>query len=278
MRRRTLAAVLRQLRKDAGESIDDVCRALDWDPSKLSRIENRRIGIQTTDTRRLLDHYGVTDEPTRNRLIDIARRATERGWWQRPGSAIPSDYADLIGLESEADVISTYQGEAVPGLLQTADYARALIRAARPRDTAQQIDNRVEVRLARQGILNQDNPPRLRVVLGEGAVKRVVGGPDVMRAQLAALAAERDQANVTVQILPFTAGEHPAMTASFVKLDFPELLDLGVIYVENLRSALLLEEEEDLQVYGEVWDWLSAAALGPRETRSVLHTLIEELS
>jgi hypothetical protein len=275
MRRRRLASELRQLR--GNKSIDEVCTALGWPSSKLSRIENRKIGITTTDMRKLLDLYDVRDTSQRQRLLDMARRATERGWWQEYGSAIPSEYSTLIGLEAEASEIRTYQPEAVYGLLQTPAYARAVIRVGRPEDTAETIDQRVEVRLARQEILERADPPRVRVVLSEGAVRRQVGGPDVMREQLRHLAAERNRANVIIQILPFTAGEHPAMAGPFVLLDFPEVTDLGVVHVEGMASAVSHEKPEDLRRYGQAFDFVSAAALGPKQSLDMLISLAEEL-
>ena len=278
MRRRRLAAELRRLRHEAGLSIDDAVSQLGWPSSKLSRIENRQIGIKTTDLRKLLTLYKVNDQAQQQALLDMARRAGERGWWQAYGDVMPSEYSTYVGLEAEASEIRTYQPELVHGLLQTEAYARAVIRTFRPNDTAEEIDRRVEVRLARQQILTGSNPPRVRVVLNEGAVRRRVGGPGVMREQLHYLASERDRGNVIVQIMPFTAGEHPAMTGPFVILDFPEPTDLGVVVVENMSSALSLEKPEDLRRYTMAFDYLSAAALGPKESRDMLIALAEELS
>ena len=277
MRRRRLAAELRRLRRDDGLLIEEVTRRLGWPTSKLSRIETRQIGISTTDLRKLLDVYDVKEPAQQNALLDMARRAKERGWWQAYGDVIPSEYSTYIGLEAEAAEIRTYQPELVYGLLQTEAYARAVIRSFRPNDKAEEIDRRVEVRLARQQILAHDTPPRVRVVLNEGAVRRQVGGRDVMREQLRHLAAERDRANVIVQIMPFTAGEHPAMTGPFVLLDFPESADLGVAVVENMSSALSLEKPDDLRSYAMAFDYVSAAALGPKESRDMLISLAEEL-
>jgi hypothetical protein len=183
----------------------------------------------------------------------------------------------LIGLEAEASEIRTYQPDLIPGLLQTEAYARAVIRVSRPRDTAEEIDQRVEIRVARRQILTRDNPPLVRAVLNEGAVRRLVGGREVMREQLLHLAEERDRANVTVQVLPFSAGEHPAMVGPFVILDFPGPTELGVVHVEHMTSALSLEKDEDLAMYGQASDLVSAAALGPKESRDMLRSLADEL-
>jgi transcriptional regulator with XRE-family HTH domain len=278
MRRRRLAAELRQLRQTADMTIEEVATRLNWQPSKISRVETRKIGINTLDLRKLLDVYEVTERARRDALIELARRATERGWWQAYGTAIPSEYATLIGLEEEASQIRGYQTELISGLLQTEAYARAVIRACRPNDTSDQIDRRVEIRLARQEILTKDNPPRVRVVLSEGAVRRRVGGTEVMREQLLHLAARRDRSNVMIQVLPFSTGEHPAMVGSFAILDFPEAFDLGAVYVENMASAMTLESAADLEMYADAFEHVQAQALGPKESGDMLKSMAQEFA
>jgi hypothetical protein len=274
MRRRRLARELARLREERGMTIREAATALEWDPSKLSRVEGLQRGMIVRDVRRLLDLYQVSDQAQREALFELARQAKQRGWWQAYADVMPSEYANLIGLEAEAAEIRTYQPELIHGLLQTEDYARAVIRSGRPGDTAEQVDRRVEIRMTRQQILDRADPPRLRVVLNEAAVRRLVGGPDVMRAQLARLAAERDRSNVTVQVLPFTAGEHPAMASGpFVLLEFPQAADPGVVTAENLTGSLSLDAPDDFRQYARTFDFLQAAALGPRETRDMLITL-----
>jgi transcriptional regulator with XRE-family HTH domain len=278
MRRRRLARELARLREERGMTIREAATALEWDPSKLSRVEGLQRGIIVRDVRRLLDLYGVTDQAQREALFELARQAKQRGWWQAYADVMPSVYANLIGLEAEAAEIRTYQPELIHGLLQTEDYARAVIRSGRPGDTTTEVDRRVEIRMTRQQILDRQDPPRLRVVLNEAAVRRMVGGPDVMRAQLARLTAERERSNVTVQVLPFTAGEHPAMASGpFVLLEFPQAADPGVITAENLTGSLSLDTPDDFRQYARTFDFLQAAALGPRETRDMLITLAGQI-
>ena len=278
MRRRRLARELARLREDRGMTIREAATALEWDPSKLSRVEGLQRGIIVRDVRRLLNLYQVSDETQREALFELARQAKQRGWWQAYADVMPSEYANLIGLEAEAAEIRTYQPELIHGLLQTEDYARAVIRSGRPGDTAGEVDRRVEIRMTRQQILDREDPPRLRVVLNEAAVRRMVGGPDVMRAQLARLTAERDRSNVTVQVLPFTAGEHPAMASGpFVLLEFPQAADPGVVTAENLTGSLSLDAPDDFRQYARTFDFLQAAALGPRETRDMLITLAGQI-
>jgi Domain of unknown function (DUF5753) len=180
-------------------------------------------------------------------------------------------------MEAEAAEIRTWQPDLVHGLLQTEDYARAVIRAGRPGDTAAEIGRRVEIRMTRQQILDRPDPPRIQVVLNEGAVRRVVGDREVMRAQLAQLAAARDRANVMVQVLPFTAGEHPAMASGpFDLLEFGQAADRGAVTLETMTGSLSLESDADLRQYADAFGFLQAAALGPRETRDMLITLADQ--
>lgn len=276
MRRRRLAAELRRLRQDSGLSIEDVASGLGWQPSKLSRIENRQIGISTPDLRKLLDVYKVEDRAYRNELSEMARRATERGWWQSFSSGVvPSPLANLIGLETEARTIRSYEPELVPGLLQTEAYARAIMRAWQPAWTAADIDRRVEIRLGRQDVLHETGAgtlPQVNCVINEAVLRRTVGGNEVMHEQIEALAKERDPANVTVQVLPFNSGAHPAMTGPFQIMTFFDPGDLGVVHVESAMSALTLERPEELRRYDEVWGSLQARALSPEDSRVMMRS------
>jgi hypothetical protein len=277
MRRRRLARELTRLREATGMTIRDAATALEWDPSKLSRVEGTQRGIIVRDVRRLLNLYGITDETQREALFEMSRQSKQRGWWQAYADVMPSEYANLIGFEAEATEIRAYEPELIPGLLQAEDYARAIIRLGRPGDTTAEIDRRVGVRITRQQVLDRDDPPAMRVVLNEGAVRRVVGGPEVMRGQLRRLAAERARSNVLIQVLPFSAGEHPAMSGPFTILSFPEPGDRPVVTLENMASTLSLEHDDDLRQYLRAFDFLQAAALGPRESRDMLNTLAEQI-
>ena len=275
LRRRRLAAELRQLRDHSGQSISDVAEKLGWQGSKISRIETRQLGVTAPDLRKLLDAYEVEDEAYRRTLAEMGRRANERGWWQSyPRHVVPSEYGDLITVEAEAATIRSYQPEAVPGLLQTAGYARAVIRAGRKSDTAAEIDRRVEVRLERQHVLKRTDPPppRVQVVLNEAVLRRRVGGPDVMREQLEYMMAERDPANVTVQVLPFDTGAHPSMVGPFTMMTFLDPGDLGVVYLEHPTGSLFLETPEELRAYEEFWDEIQGSAYSPDDTRTFLKT------
>jgi len=272
LRRRRLAAELRKLREQSGQGVTDVAKRLDWQASRLSRLENRQSSITGPDLRKLLDVYEVEDQEHRAYLAELARRLNERGWWQKYAGLIGSDYADLISLEAEVRTIRTYEQELVPGLLQIPEYAQAVIRAHRATDTTEQIKRRVEVRMERQEILNRADPPppRFSVVLSEAALRRPVGGYDVMLRQLEYLMLPRDRANVTVQVLPFDAGVHPSMMAPFTMITFSDPDDLGVVNVENATGALFLEEPAELRFYDEIWSTLQISALSADDSQAFL--------
>lgn len=274
MRRRRLAAELRRLRHEADLSIEDVTTGLGWQASKLSRIENRQVGISTADLRKLLDVYNLEDRAAREQLTDMARRATERGWWQSFSSdVVPAALANLIGLETEARTIRSYEPELVPGLLQTEAYARAVMRAWQPSLTAAEIDRRVEIRLARQDVLRQAGvSPRANCIINEAVLRRPAGGNEVMHEQVEVLAKERDPANVTVQVLPFNSGAHPAMTGPFQILAFHDPGDLGVVHLESAMTAITLERPEELRRYDEIWGSLQARALSPEDSRVMMRS------
>jgi transcriptional regulator with XRE-family HTH domain len=274
MRRRRLAAELRRLRRESGLPIEDVAAGLGWQPSKLSRIENRQVGISTGDLRKLLAVYKVEDQAYREQLADMARRATERGWWQSFSSdVVPTALANLIGLETEARTIRSYEPELVPGLLQTDAYARAVMRAWQPSLTAADIDRRVDIRLARQDVLREaGSSPQASCIINEAVLRRTVGGNEVMHEQVEVLGKERDPANVTVQVLPFNSGAHPAMTGPFQILTFHDPGDLGIVHVESAMTAITLERPEELRRYDEIWGSLQARALSPEDSQVMMRS------
>ena len=275
IRRRRLAAELRRLRHDSELSIEEVADGLGWQPSKLSRVETRQIGISTADVRKLLDLYKVEEREYRDALIDMARRASERGWWQSFGSGVvPTALANLIGLETEARTIRSYEPELVPGLLQTEAYARGIMRAWQPAWTAADIDRRVEIRLGRQDMLRQpsSDSPQVNCIINEAVLRRNVGGNEVMHEQVEVLAKERDPATVTVQVLPFNAGAHPAMSGPFQILTFHDPSDLGVVHLESAMTAITLERPEEIRRYDEIWGSLQARALSPEDSRVMMRS------
>ena len=258
-------------------SIEDVVADLGWQPSKLSRVENRQVGISTADVRKLLTTYKVDDPSYRDQLTDMARKATERGWWQSfSGDVVPVALANLIGLEAEARTIRSYEPELVPGLLQTEAYARAVMRAWQPGWTAADIDRRVEIRLARQEVLRPSRQagasPLVSCIINEAVLRRTVGGNEVMHEQVEALAKDRDPANVSVQVLPFNSGAHPAMAGPLQMLTFHDPGDLGIVHLESAMAAVNLEQPEELRRYDQIWGALQARALSPEDSRVLMQS------
>ncbi|MEU9506200.1 helix-turn-helix transcriptional regulator [Micromonospora sp. NPDC048170] len=259
VRRRRIARELRQLRERAGMTLDVAARQLDMSKSNLSRIENALIGIKPRDVRAALALYEVTGADA-EALIEIARGAQQRGWWQSYSDVLPEWFEFYVGLEAEAATLRTYEVEAVPGLLQTEAYAREVFRRTAGEDG---IERKVAARLHRQNVLHRDNPVELSVVLNEAVLCRPVGGDAVMADQMAHLAKVSQLPNVTVQVLPFSAGGHPAMNAPYVVLTFADAADAAVVYLENLTMGLALEEVGQVRGYSLVHEELCRMALGP---------------
>jgi hypothetical protein len=220
----------------------------------------------------MLDIYGV-DFRVSAELVQIAREARQKGWWHPFSTVLVGAY---VGLEAAASRVRTYEQQVIPGLLQSEEYAMAMIRSARSSDTAHQIDQRVHVRMARQSLLIQDDPIDLWVVLDEAVVSRPVGGDEVMRDQLARLVEAAQLPNVTLQILPFAAGAHAGMDGAFAILDFPDVEDPDVVYAENATGGLFLEKSDELLKYRSIFDSIQATALTPEESTEMIAMLVEE--
>lgn len=270
VRRRRLRSELRKLRTDLGLTIEDVQERTGGDirVSTLSRWETGERSVRPNDLRALLDVYGVTDEQARETLLTLCRQAKERGWWQSYGSAVPGWFQFYVGLESEASTIHEYSGELVPGLLQTPDYYRAFLHTA-PADA--DIDPKIQVRTERQERLaSADGAPEYWAVLNEAVVRRSVGSEVTMREQLEHLVKLADRSNVTIQILPFSAGVHPAMDGGFSILGFPEPSDPSVVYLENPAGSVYLEEAAEIDRFSRMFTHIIAKALSPEDSRRLL--------
>ncbi|MFI6762021.1 helix-turn-helix domain-containing protein [Micromonospora sp. NPDC050417] len=264
VRRRRIARELRQLRERGGMTLDQAARQLDMSKSNLSRIENAQIGIKPRDVRAALALYQVTGEAA-EALIEIARGAQQRGWWQSYSDVLPDWFEFYVGLEAEAASLRTYEAESVPGLLQTEEYARAIYLLTAG-DAG--VDRKVDARLKRQEVLHRDPPVGLSVVLNEAVLLRPVGGAMVMGRQLAHMVNLSELLNVTIQVLPFSAGGHPAMTTPYVILGFAEAADASVVYLENLTMGLALEEADHVLGYTLLHEKLCRMALTPAESKT----------
>jgi transcriptional regulator with XRE-family HTH domain len=277
VRRRRLRAEMRRLRDERGLTIEDVSQASDGDISEsaLSRWESGDRGLRPTELRILLDIYQVTD-PERESLLTLCRQARERGWWHTYGDAVPDWFKTYVGLETDATSIHVYESELVDGLLQTENYARAILRSAPIPISDKEAERKVAMRAARQERLTGEEPPEYWAVLNEAVIRRTVGGNEVMRAQLRRIAEISELAHVNIQVLPFRAGEHSAMMGAFRILGFPEASDPHVVYQENELGGLYHERLEDVDRYKVMFNHLIARALDPNESRRfIMHAAAE---
>jgi transcriptional regulator with XRE-family HTH domain len=262
VRARQLAAELRRLRDAATLTGEEAAAGLGWSPSKISRIETGQTAASPTDLRRLLDLYDVSGT-TRERLELLGQSTGQRGWWDAYADILGPEYTALIALEAEAESVRWYSPMLVPGLLQTEDYARDVVRSGLLIAPPGEVERRVQVKMTRQRALAKDAPLQLSVVLDESAVQRQVGSPEVMRAQLAHLTDMAARPSITLQVLPLAAGPHPATTGEFTILSFPALAAPDVVYLENMTSDLYVEREGDVYRYAMAFDRLRALALSP---------------
>jgi transcriptional regulator with XRE-family HTH domain len=271
VRGRRLMREVKRLREASGLSPDEAAQRLDFSKSKLYRIENGRSRIDADDLEDMLDLYDVRS-PERDALIALGRDSRRRGWWTTYKDVFTGSY---VGLESEAATIEV-ASHLVPGLFQTAGYARAVITETRPMLDTAEAERRVTARTARQhAVLDRDNPPEIHVVLDEAALHRSVGGPEVMAGQLAALAKASTQPNVTLQVLPFAAGASAALEGDFVILAFPDPEDPPVAYAEGLFGDLYLESKEELDRYTLAWTRLLGKAASPAESTAMISKLAQ---
>lgn len=275
VRRRRLAARLRELRENANLTIDEVGDRLECSASKISRIETGHVGVTPRDVRDMLEVYGVDDDE-RDALVQLAREARKKGWWHAYNEVFTGAF---VGLEADASFLHTHQALLIPGLLQTEAYTRAVIRAIRPDIGEADVDLRVRGRLSRQKLLTEEpSPPEYWAVLDQAVVERVVGGPEVMREQLKQLVELASLPHVTLQVVPFSAGAHAGMEAPFLILGFPEQADPDVVFVEYTTAGVYLEQPEDVHRYTLIFDHLRAAALKPDDTVELVDRTADRLS
>lgn len=276
VRLRRLAAELRRLRADAGYSREQVEEQTGVNEGTLYRLETARARPQRRTLVALLDLYHV-DEPLRADLIDIARTADGQGWLRPYHSELPEEYAAYISFEAEARSVRNYESLFIPGLLQTEDYARAVITGTLPMASQTEIEQRVQARMERQELLRGDKPLELWAIVDEAAIRRMVGGPKVIRAQLTHLREAAEQPDITLQVIPFDVGAHPGMPGSFVYMEFGEPTDPELVYVDTLAGDLFLEADADVRRYAAMFDHLRATALSPANTMRMISTVIERL-
>jgi len=272
MLRRQLGAELRRLRDQAKRTVAEIAHDLGWSESKVSRIETAHSGIRGPDLERLLKLYR-TPEAERKRLLALAAQARQRGWWEAYGDALPNAYETYIGFEAEATSIFNYQGQLVPGLLQTAEYASAVVQADGVSDNPTVLEQRVAVRMARQAVLTRDPPPNLWVILDEAVLRRPIGGKDVLRRQLGRLIEAAERPMITVQVLPFAVGAHRALAGSFVVLEFAGGADDSLVYSEGMTGGVFRSRPDELRSYLMSFEALRTAALSPQRSVEFIETV-----
>jgi Domain of unknown function (DUF5753)/Helix-turn-helix domain len=272
-----LGTQLRQLREARSVSREDAGWEIRASESKISRMELGRVGFKERDVADLLTLYGVDDEQERAALLELARQANTPGWWHRYSDVLPSWFQSYLGLEAASALIRTYEVQFVPGLLQTRDYARAVIMLGHAGASPAEIERRIGLRMARQQVHKRLNPPQLWAVVDEAALKRPIGGHEVMRNQLEALIEATKQPNVRLQVIPFNAGGHAAAGGAFTILRFPERELPDVVYVEQLTSALYLEKREDIDHYALAMERLCLEAEPPARTAEILSKALQDI-
>jgi len=245
VRLRRLGMELRALREAAGLNSQQAAEELGCSQSKISRVETGKSPVSVRDVRDLLGLYGVTDEQQRERLLGLARESRQRGWWAEFGSWLPSGFDTYAGMEAAAASVRAYQAQLVHGLLQTEDYARAVLRALRPKDTRESVEN----------------PLRLWVIFEEEVLRRPVGGLAIMQAQLQHILETADEPTITIQVLPTARGAHAGLDGSFSLFEFPEPGDLDVAYVGGQAGTVFVEKIEEVKRFAARFDHLRAAAL-----------------
>jgi transcriptional regulator with XRE-family HTH domain len=276
VRRLLVGSMLRRLRTEKGitrEEAADAIRASAW---KIHRLENGQVGYKDRDLVDLLGLYGVTDQQEIAALLELAREANSPGWWFRYGDVVPPWFRAYMDLEAAATLIRAYEGQLVPGLLQTADYARATIAGMLLPQAPEEVERRVTLKLARQQILEDPDGPRLWAVVEEAALRRPVGGTQVMRGQLERLIDATRLANVVLQVLPLSVAVHPAMTGAFSILRFADEELPDVVYVEHLTNAHYLDKLDDVNQYLQVMDSISTRAAPPDQTVDILQELLKD--
>ncbi|PZG34434.1 transcriptional regulator [Spongiactinospora gelatinilytica] len=274
VRGRRLAHEIRRIREAAGLSGEQAARLAGWDQSKISRMENARMRITSGEVMELCEIYTVTAEE-RTELVRLAREARRQGWWHPYRAVLKTGFTQFLGFEAEAATYRGYDAQVIPGLFQTGDYARAVLLGSR-QVSSEEADRAVRVRLGRQARLTAGTSPlNVWQIVEEAALRRVVGGPAIMRAQLRRLLELGELANVSLQVLPFTAGVHAAIDGSFVLLTFDGYPD--VLYLEHLMGCVYLEEPEETRRATLVFDHLRASALNTGDSANLIRDMTDSL-
>ncbi len=272
-----LGAHLRRLRESKGITREDAGWQIRASGSKISRMELGRVSFKERDVADLLTLYGVADEREHADLLALAKQANTPGWWHQFGDILPPWFQSYLGLESAASLIRTYEIQFVPGLLQTADYARAVIRLGHANASNDEIERRIQLRQSRQQVLKKASPPKLWAVIDEAVLRRPIGGTQVMGTQIEALIEASKQPNIRLQIIPFDAGGHAAAGGPFAILRFPDPELPDVVYVEQLTTAQYLDKRDDVDNYAIAMEQVCIEAEPPDRTATILSKVLHEV-
>ncbi len=276
VRLRRLAAELRRLRSGAELTRDDVASRTGINTATLYRIETARARPQQRTLVALLNLYEVA-QPQHGEVVALLQGAGAQGWLRPYHSELPEEYTAYISFEAEARAVRNYESLFVPGLLQTEDYARAVVKGGMPMAGTKDIERRVQARMERQAVLVKEDPLELWAIIDEAAVRRLVGGPKTMCEQLQRLASVAVEPHVTLQVIPFTAGAHPGMPGSFVQMSFPDVEDPEIVYIDSMAGDLFLEADAEVRRYSTAFDNLRAVALSPENTVALITAVAKEM-
>jgi Domain of unknown function (DUF5753)/Helix-turn-helix domain len=274
--RMLLGAHLRRLREAQGVSREDAGWEIRASESKISRMELGRVSFKERDVEDLLTLYGQVDTDERERLLALGRQANTPGWWHRYGDVLPNWFQSYLGLEAAASLIRTYEVQFVPGLLQTADYARSVVLLGHGRAKSEEIDRRVDLRMRRQKILDRADPVQVWAVIDEAVLRRPVGSRATMRGQIQALIDATQRTSVHLQVLPFQVGGHSAAGGAFSILRFPDQELPDIVYVEQLSSALYLDKRDDVELYVDAMERLCVEADQPERAPDTLRRILKD--
>jgi transcriptional regulator with XRE-family HTH domain len=275
VRRRRLALELRRLREAAKLTCEEVAEQLECSASKISRVETGRVSVAPRDVRDMLEIYAVP-EHQRDALVQLARESRQKGWWHAYADSLQPHIATYLGMESAASQIRIYEVNLIPGLLQTEEYARAVLTAGTVSSPRSDVERQVALKMERQRVA-MTGPPTVWAVLDEAALRRRVGGPEVMRVQLEYLRELGGLRNVRLQVIPFGGGAHPAMGRPFIILAFGEEADPDVVYLKNLTGALWVENAEEVDRYNVFFNHLQAAALSFDDSAALMAAVLKEM-
>jgi transcriptional regulator with XRE-family HTH domain len=277
VRRRRLGSELRKLRDTSGLKLEEVAAELGVAPSTLSRIETGKAPTKSAYLNQMLEMYGVTEPAQRQVLVDMAREGHRKGWWAAFDDVLPSGFDIFVGLEAETTGIRSFENCVVYGLLQTQDYARAVLRELQPRLTAEQVDRQVDLRMARQRRLDEEPALDLWVIHDEAVIRRTVGGPAAMRGQLKRLLDVAARPGMTLQVLPFESGAHAGLRGPFSILEFPDRSDSRIAHVESVGGFIYMEKEREVRACSDAFDRLRAAALAPGASTDLIANAMANL-